>query len=75
MSEMSGVIRMKGCPRCGGTLVSQSDAAGEYRSCLMCGYVREPERLSLAVARAETEDRTFSMARSRRRFHTTSDVR
>lgn len=46
------------CPRCRGTMLPvQRDLYGEYRSCLMCGYVidreegppidREPQRLHL----------------------------
>ena len=65
---MSAHIRIHGCPRCGGAIVGQNDSVGEYSACLMCGYVSEPQRMSLAAARAETEDAPPA-ARSRRRLH------
>ncbi len=41
------------CPRCGGPLISASDAFSTYLSCLMCGYVHEPQQVDAATARAE----------------------
>ena len=67
---MSTLIKIHGCPRCGGALVGQSDAVSEYGACLMCGYVSEPDRISLSAARAETED--THLGRSRRRMHAAS---
>ena len=44
------------CPRCDGPLLGASDFFGTYRTCLMCGYVREDEQLNAEVARAEARE-------------------
>lgn len=31
------MIWLKGCPRCGGDLVQESDTYGPYASCIQCG--------------------------------------
>ena len=33
------VIRIKGCPRCSGTLTQVEDLGEAYLSCVQCGYV------------------------------------
>ena len=34
---MSGMIRPKGCRRCGGDLCLEQDRYGAYMSCIQCG--------------------------------------
>ena len=37
----SGMIKFKGCPRCGGDLLLAEDIFGKYLSCLQCGFLRD----------------------------------
>jgi uncharacterized Zn finger protein len=41
------------CPRCRNRLIAEGDWAGDYLSCLGCGYVHETPILAPAEARAE----------------------
>jgi DNA-directed RNA polymerase subunit M/transcription elongation factor TFIIS len=36
---MLGIIKFKGCRRCGGDLFLERDTDGSYVSCLQCGAV------------------------------------
>ena len=36
-------IIFKACPRCVGDLYLEEDTAGEYLSCIRCGYVTYPQ--------------------------------
>ncbi len=39
------MLYLKGCPKCGGTLVDDTDHYGARRLCIMCGLdVLEPPR-------------------------------
>jgi hypothetical protein len=42
---------LKGCPRCRGDLLRQSDIYGSYVACLQCGHVLRPQE----EARLKTE--------------------
>ncbi len=35
------MILFKGCPRCKGDMHENRDMYGEYRECLMCGYMAD----------------------------------
>ena len=35
------MVEYKGCPRCGGDLITDRDMDGLYRQCLLCSYRRE----------------------------------
>ncbi len=52
------------CPRCSGTMLSQSDAHGIYGSCLACGYVHETAVISVFELEQE---QTVEAGRQRRR--------
>ena len=35
------MLKLKGCPRCQGTLNLASDMYGRYVNCLQCGFIRD----------------------------------
>ena len=40
------MLKLKGCPKCQGTLNLASDMYGRYVNCLQCGFTRDlPETL------------------------------
>ena len=41
------------CPRCTGTMLTESDANSVYASCLACGYVYEANIISVFELQAE----------------------
>ncbi len=43
------MLKLKGCPRCQGTLNLTSDMYGRYVNCLQCGFIRDlPDTLPQA---------------------------
>ena len=43
------MLKLKGCPRCQGTLNLASDMYGRYVNCLQCGFIRDlPDTLPQA---------------------------
>jgi len=40
--------KFKGCPRCKGDIFIDQETDGYYEHCLLCGYVREIETVTLA---------------------------
>ena len=47
------MIMFKACPRCSGDLHENRDMYGEYRECLMCGYMvdlRKPSLFGMEMA-------------------------
>jgi len=47
------MLKLKGCPRCQGTLTLASDMYGRYVNCLQCGFTRDlPDALPSAKAAA-----------------------
>ena len=56
------MLRLKGCPKCQGTLNLASDMYGRYVNCLQCGFTRDlPETLPQpkAVATPKPELQTI----------------
>ena len=41
------MIMFKACPRCQGDMHQNRDMYGEYRECLMCGYMADLRKPSL----------------------------
>ena len=41
------MIMFKACPRCQGDMHQNRDMYGEYRECLMCGYMADIRKPSL----------------------------
>ncbi len=41
------MIMFKACPRCSGDMHENRDMYGEYRECLMCGYMADLRKPSL----------------------------
>ena len=39
--------KFKGCPRCKGDIFIEQETDGWYEHCLLCGYVREIETVTL----------------------------
>ena len=37
------MVHFKACPRCTGDLYLEEDTAGEYLTCVRCGYVTYPQ--------------------------------
>ena len=53
--------KFKGCPRCKGDIFIDQETDGCYEHCLLCGYVREIETVTLTSkgkSGAEKESRT-----------------
>lgn len=47
------MIMFKACPRCQGDMHENKDMYGEYRECLMCGYmadIRKPGLFGMELA-------------------------
>ena len=53
------MIRLKGCPRCRGDLLRESDIYGERWVCLACGHEEE-------IGRARRPGETVDWTRDRR---------
>lgn len=52
------MIMFKACPRCQGDMHQNRDMYGEYRECLMCGYMadlRKPGFFGVEVAPAPVQ--------------------
>ena len=45
---------IKGCPKCGGDMYSDSDVMGYYRQCLQCGFTFYEQRRREACHYDET---------------------
>ena len=43
-------LYLKGCPRCGGDLISDWDHYGAFRQCLQCGHMIEQEETGRVFA-------------------------
>ena len=41
MLDTTQPMYLRGCSKCGGTLLKGSDQYGTYLSCFQCGYLRE----------------------------------
>lgn len=41
--DKKGLVSLKGCPRCKGTLHTYKDQWGWYVECLMCGHHEDPK--------------------------------
>ncbi len=47
------MVMFKACPRCEGDMHVNSDMYGEYRECLMCGFmsdIQKPSMLGIKMA-------------------------
>ena len=52
------MIMFKACPRCQGDMHQNRDMYGEYRECLMCGYmtdIRKPSLFGMELAPAPVQ--------------------
>jgi hypothetical protein len=52
------MMKLKGCPRCGGDLQLEADSYGKYQSCLQCGFLKDdievkPENQQIRASDAE----------------------
>ena len=74
------MIMFKACPRCQGDMHQNRDMYGEYRECLMCGYMadlRKPSLFSMepvpapapvrkTVSKRTSHERAFSFSERQR---------
>lgn len=58
------------CPRCRGYMLGESDSYGEWRSCLVCGYVSydEPPNYTRETNRGRKVERLRGRTTRRRRY-------
>ena len=47
------MVYFKGCSRCSGDMVQESDVFGAYTTCLACGHVTYPEGEKLGARSAD----------------------
>ncbi|MBF8265895.1 MAG: hypothetical protein Q7R34_04695 [Dehalococcoidia bacterium] len=51
------MIKLKGCPKCKGDIVLDSDTHGWYEQCLQCGYLHERPDVGREVYRMPEKER------------------
>ena len=66
------MVMFKACPRCQGDMHENRDMYGEYRECLMCGYmadIRKPGLFGMEMAPAPKKvSKRPATERGHRRF-------
>lgn len=51
------MIKLKGCPKCKGDIVLDSDTHGWYEQCLQCGYLHERPDVGREVYKMPEKER------------------
>ena len=70
MGRRFKVIIFKACPRCDGDVHINRDMYGEYRECLMCGFmadIQKPSLLEIDMAGAKKESKRGGRTRTTER--------
>lgn len=49
------MLKLKGCPRCQGPIMTNKDMYGEYEECLQCGYMLDIEQPGSLFGMAKPE--------------------
>lgn len=63
------MVMFKACPRCMGDMHVNKDMYGEYRECLMCGFMADipkPSPIGVDLAAVANEKKTKPRARTRK---------
>ena len=63
------MVMFKACPRCMGDMHVNKDMYGEYRECLMCGFmadIAKQSAIGIDLAAAANEKKTKPRARTRK---------
>ena len=50
------VVKKQKCPRCQGKMIPEEDLYGKYETCMMCGYVKETNVITVAALEKEKEE-------------------
>ena len=50
------MLRLKGCPRCGGDVSENRDLYGSYEQCIQCGYMKDLSNSEQLLARLGIAD-------------------
>ena len=50
------MLKLKGCPRCGGDLRADRDLYGSYEQCIQCGYMKDLSNAERLLARLDIAD-------------------
>ena len=50
------MLKLKGCPRCGGDLRADRDLYGSYEQCIQCGYMKDLSNADQVLAALKIAD-------------------
>ena len=60
------MLKLKGCPKCGGDVQLDNDHYGWYEQCIQCGFMRDvPNIIEVKSKMVEEESKEFSKVRKR----------
>ena len=50
------MLKLKGCPRCGGDVHTNRDLYGSYEQCIQCGYMKDLSNADQLLAKLDIAD-------------------